>query len=109
MSKPTYTVAEHTLTISGQYGVQIDLEGAAVTHEFTRLPEAEMKTDGAAIGTIQKGTFQLNGTKVYLNIMDTNASDYLLIRDGEGYGYYIVCETPEETEALYEEIMDQVG
>jgi flagellar basal body-associated protein FliL len=101
---PTYTVADHTLTISGQYGAVIDLEGADAALESGGLPETETRTNGAAIGSIAKGYYRLDGAEVYLNVMDTAASEYIRITDRSGYKFYIICATPEETAALYAQI-----
>lgn len=109
MATPTYTVDGRTLTISGQFGVELNLEGTSVTHVFARLPEIETRTNGAAVGTVKKGTFKINGAKAYMNVMDENAADYILITDQDGYAYYIACETTEETDALYDQITAALG
>lgn len=103
-SKPSYTFSGNNLTISGQYGVTINLSGATVTHELTPVPTTETKTNGAAIGTIEKGYFKISGSEVYLNVMDENASSYILIISKSGSKYYINCASSEETNNLYNEI-----
>ncbi len=107
-AKPTYTFSGNELTVSGQYQVTIDLSGANISHELSRIPSPETRTNGAAIGGIQKGYFRLDGLKVYLNIMDNTAENYILIIDRNNGRYYINCKTPEETNALYEEIASRV-
>jgi hypothetical protein len=69
----------------------------------------EEHTNGAAIGYIEKGYFIMSGSKVYLNVMDEYASNYILITDRNGSKYYINCSSPEETTNLYNEILAQKG
>ncbi|HOP12093.1 MAG TPA: hypothetical protein PK629_11455 [Oscillospiraceae bacterium] len=104
-AKPSYTFEGSIMTISGQFGKDIDLSGAAVTQETTQLPAIETRTNGAAIGNILKGQFKMNGQSVYLNVMDKTASGYILITAADGSLYYINCETPIETAALYQEVL----
>jgi len=102
---PSYTFTENVLNVSGQFGTDINLGGASVSRETTRLPEPETRTNGAAISNILKGQFKLNGEKVYLNIMDKTAASYILITANDGSKSYINCATAEETSALYQEIL----
>lgn len=104
-TEPAYTFSDHTLTISGQYGVSVDLEGADVTLEPSQMPAMEARTNGAAIGEIEKGYFRIGDSKVYLNVMNKSSLGYILITDKNGSQFYIVCATAEETSALYEEII----
>lgn len=106
-SKPSYSVSNNSLTIQGQYGVKIDLSGAAVAHILSQVPATETKTNGAAIGNIKKGYFKISGTEVYLNVMDENESDYILITGRDGSKYFINCSTSEETNNLYNEISNK--
>lgn len=108
-AKPEYTFTENVLNISGQFGADISLSDVEVRQETTLLPEPESKTNGAGIGNIYKGQFKLNGEKVYLNIMDKTAASYILITANDGSKYYINCATPEETSALYQEILMHVS
>jgi hypothetical protein len=104
-AKPAYTFNGSVMNISGQFGIDIDLSGASVTQETTLLPKPESKTNGAGIGNIYKGNFQLNGEKVYLNIIDKTVASYILITSNDGSKYYINCATLVETSALYQEIL----
>jgi hypothetical protein len=103
-AKPTYSFSNNSLIITGQYGVEIDLSETTLIHQLSLLPPTEAKTNGAAIGEIKRGYFKINGSKVYLNIMDKSASNYILITDKDGSKYYINCASPEETNNLYNEI-----
>jgi len=108
-AKPTYTFSGNELTISGLYHVTIDLTDAAVSHELSRIPTLELRTNGSSIGAIKKGYYRLDGAKVYLNIMDDSAEDYILITDQNGDQYYVNCKTTGETDDLYDEILSQIG
>ncbi len=103
-AKPTYSFSNSNLVISGQFGVTIDLSGATVIQEHSQVPTTETKTNGAAIGNIEKGYFKIVGTKVYRNVMDKSISNYILITDKNGSKYYINCASSEETDNLYIEI-----
>jgi len=103
-AKPTYSFSSNKLIISGQYGVKINLSGATVTHVLSRVPATPIHTNGAAIGNIEKGYFKLESLDVYLNVMDENALNYILITDSNGSEYYINCTSPLETNNLYNEI-----
>ena len=103
-AKPTYSFSSNKLIISGQYGVKINLSGATVTHVLSRVPATPIHTNGAAIGNIEKGYFKLESLDVYLNVMDENALNYILITDSNGSEYYINCASPVETNNLYNEI-----
>ena len=104
LAKPPYSFTSNDFIISGQYGVTIHLLGATVTHELNQVPTAETKTNGAAIGKIKKGYFKISGSEVYFNIMDENASNYILITDKNGSKYYINSASSEETTNLYNKI-----
>lgn len=108
-AKPTYSVSKNSLTISGQYGVKIDLSGAAAAHILSQVPATETKTNGASIGNIEKGYFKISGTEVYCNVMDKNQSDYILITGKDGSKYYINCSTSVETNNLYNQISSKSG
>jgi len=106
---PDYTFSGNTLTISGMFGTDIDLTDATVTHELTVIPDPGTRTNGAAVGNILKGSFKMDGEKVYLNIMDKTAASYILITDSDGAQYYVNCKTIADTAALYQEIMTHVS
>lgn len=108
-TKPSYSFSGNDLTISGQYGVKINLSGATVTHEKRQVSATPIHTNGAAIGKIEKGYFKLGSLDVYLNIMDINASDYILINDTNDSKYYINCASPKKTSNLYNEISEHDG
>lgn len=107
-AKPTYSFSNNDLIISGQYGVKINLSGATVTHEFSQVPATPIHTNGSAIGNIEKGYFKLGSLKVYLNVMDKNALNYILITDSNGSNYYINCTSPVETNNLFDEISKNI-
>lgn len=108
-AKPSYTFSGNELTVSGQYHTAIDLTDAEISHELSRIPSLEARTNGSSIGGIKKGYFRLDGAKVYLNIMDATAENYILITDRNSDRYYINCKTPEETNDFYDEIIGQIG
>jgi hypothetical protein len=108
-AKPTYSFSGNNLTISGQYGVKINLSGATVTHELSQVPATPIHTNGAAIGNIEKGYFKLGSLSVYKNVMDKNASDYILITDNKSSEYYINCASLVETNNLFNEISKHNG
>lgn len=105
-AKPSYSFSGNNLTISGQYGVKINLSGATVIHELSQVPATPIHTNGAAIGRIEKGYFKLDNLDVYLNVMDENTFNYILITDRIGSKYYINCTSSEETNNLYNEISE---
>jgi hypothetical protein len=104
LAKSSYSFANNNLTISGQFGVTINLSGATANHELSKVPTTETKTNGSAIGKIEKGNFKINGSEVYLNVMDKDASGYILITDKQGSKYYINCASSDETTKLYNDI-----
>lgn len=106
---PDYSFSDHIMTVSGMFGTDIDLSDASVMQEFNQVPATETRTNGAAIGNILKGTFMMNGEKVYLNVMDKTASCYILIVDKDGANYYLNCLTVIETDDLYQEIMTNLS
>lgn len=106
-AKPSYTFSGNHLTISGQYGVTINLSEASAVHELSQVPATERKTNGAAIGKVEKGYFRISGSDVYLNVMDENASNYILITDKGGAKYYINCASSDETNNLYNKISEK--
>lgn len=105
LAKPSYSFANNNFTISGQYGVTINLSGATVNHELSQVPTTEMKTNGSGIGKVEKGYFKISGSEVYCNVMDKDASGYILITDKQGSKYYINCASSEETTDLYNKIV----
>jgi len=106
---PSYTFNGSVMTISGQFGTDIDLAGAAASLEETPIRDPETRTNGAAIGNIRKGRFQMNGESVYLNIMDKTAPSYILITAADGSKYYINCASLDDSSALYQEILAHVS
>lgn len=107
-ARPSYSFLKNEFTVSGQYGVKINLLGATVRHELAQVPTAQTRTNGAAIGKIEKGYFKISGSEVYMNIMDEDTSNYILIMEKNGAKYYINCVSFKETNRLYDKIMYQM-
>ena len=103
-AKPSYSFSGNNLSISGQYDVKINLSGAAAAHLLHQVPATPVHTNGAAIGSTEKGYFTLSDSTVYLNIMDENTQDYILITDRGGSKYYINCASPKETDELFKKV-----
>lgn len=106
-AKPSYLFLKNEFTLSGQYGVKINLLGATIRHELEEVPTTQTRTNGAAIGKIEKGYFKISGSEVYMNIMDEYTSNYILITEKNGRKYYINCVSSEETTRLYDKIIHQ--
>lgn len=97
-------VADKTLTISGSYGISIPLQNINRVERVESLPAIKMKTNGFAMGNMQKGHFQvdkLGSCRLFLN---THQGPFLIIYTEGNTPVIINRNNADEINALYNQI-----
>lgn len=108
-SKPAaYSIEDGGLIISCSFGVSVpldEIEGLTLTET---APEIASRTNGAGIGSMQKGEYRLaDGSDARL-YADTSLPLFIRFTQGDRV-YYLNAENTEATQALYDEITAALG
>jgi hypothetical protein len=106
---PSVTLQDHTLEISGMYGVKIPTNEITSIELMDQLPDVLVKTNGFNFANTLKGNFRLEGIgkgKLFIQKdmppfvkVDLKASGFLMIN----------CEDPDKTRELYNELQSQIS
>jgi hypothetical protein len=107
-SKPSpFEVSSGNLIIGGSFGITVpvsDVTGLDITEA---PPEIETKTNGSGLGSMYKGEFELkDGTKARLYI-DASKPPFIIFKNGDTV-FYLNSGTPEETQALYQKLSEEL-
>jgi len=104
---PVYTINDTTLKISAQFGESVPLSDITGVGLSSVMPGNLLKTDGAAIGTVLRGTFQSDSGSVKIYV-DTSKPPFIYITTKNGL-VIINDQTAEKTQALYRELRDKIS
>ena len=104
--QPTkFNVDSEQFTISGMYGDEISWEQISNIQLVNELPKIAIRSNGASFGSIQKGNFKFkNGEKAKL-FVDRSVPAFITFT-WNGELYYLNKSTVEETEKLFEDMMN---
>jgi hypothetical protein len=107
-SKPSpFEVSSGDLVIGGSFGVTVPLADITDLDLTDVPPEIKTKTNGAGLGSMYKGEFVLmDGKKARLYI-DASQPPFIIFRDGDTV-FYLNSGTPEETQALYQKLSEEL-
>ncbi len=103
-----YQIEDGQLAITCSFGVSVplnEIEGLTLTEA---APEIKTKTNGAGIGSMQKGEYLLtdgSSARLYIN---TDVPLYIRFTQGDTV-YYLNAENSEATQALYDELTAAIG
>jgi hypothetical protein len=81
-------VTGSTMEISGLYGEKLELNDILSIELVQHVPPIKMKTNGFALGTINKGYFKTVDGQVVKLIMNSNATPCILILKSDGKRIY---------------------
>jgi hypothetical protein len=108
-SKPSsFELKDGNLVIGGSFGVSVPLSGISGLGLADIPPKIETKTDGAGLGTVYKGEFTLDGGVKARLYYDALKPPFITFSSG-GTVFYINAATPEETQALYQQLEDALN
>ena len=104
--QPTqFNVDSEQFTISGMYGDTISWNEISNIQLVNDLPEIAVRSNGTSIGSIRKGNFKFkNGENAKL-FVDRSIPAFITFT-WNGELYYLNKSTVEETEKLFEDMMD---
>ena len=104
--QPTkFNVESEAFEISGMYGDKISWEEISEIQLVNELPEIAIRSNGTSIGSIRKGNFKFkNGEKAKL-FVDRSVPAFITFTWNDEL-YYLNKSTVEETEKLFEDMMD---
>ena len=103
-----YRIEDSQLVISCSFGVSVpldEIEGLTLTEA---APEIETKTNGAGIGSMHKGEYRLTDDNPARLYIDTSTPPFIRFTQGDTV-FYLNAESPEATQALYDEILAALG
>lgn len=102
-SQPTeYTISNGTLTISSMYSETVNLSDITGVDLKEAMPDHLYKTNGFDLGTILKGRFA-SGEANYTLFVDTAKPPFIYLSTSAGI-VILNGQTPDETEALYDQL-----
>ena len=104
--RPTrITVGEGTIKISGMYGREIPISNIVSIEMLDEMPPIRQRINGSDAGKRLKGHFLLkNGEKCLVFIR--KQAPYIEMRTADNL-YYLNADSKEETDQLYQEIIEQ--
>ena len=104
--QPTkFNVESEAFEISGMYGDKISWEEISEIQLVNELPEIAIRSNGTSIGSIRKGNFKFkNGEKAKL-FVDRSVPAFITFTWNDEL-YYLNKSTVDETENLFEDMMD---
>lgn len=108
-SKPAvYEINNEELIITCSFGVSVPLEDITSLELTQDAPQIATKTNGAGIGSMQKGEYQLqDGSKARLYI-DDEMPPFIRFMQGDTV-FYLNSDSPEATQALFDELHAAIG
>ena len=99
---PTYTIADGSLTITSQYGTRIPLADIRKIERLEVMPKLLAKTNGFDMDAIRKGRFRTADGDATL-FVDLHVPPFLRLTTTNDV-FILNGETPEKTEALYQDL-----
>jgi hypothetical protein len=103
-----YQFEDGKLTISCSFGVSVpldEIEGLTLTET---APQIETKTNGAGIGSMQKGEYRLSDGSDARLYIDTSVPLFISFLQGNTV-YYLNAESIDATQILYDKIATALG
>jgi|GEM_PF-2160162 hypothetical protein len=104
---PDVQVEGDTIQVSGLYKRDIQLEDAEDVSLQEELPQIQDQANGLSIGNTLRGTFRIEGGELSTMFVQKNTPPFIHIRTGERL-FVINFRDSQETEDLYEEIMEEL-
>ena len=103
-SKPAaFEIKDGNLVITCAFGASVPLSEITSLELTDTAPDIKTKTNGAGIGSMQKGEYLLaDGSKARLYV-DTSASDFIRFVQGDTV-FYINSDSAEATQSLFAEL-----
>jgi len=105
-SKPsTFELEDGNLVIGGSFGVTVpvtEISGLTLTET---APVITYKKNGSGVGTVYKGEFRLEGDVPARIYADTAKPPFVTFTH-DGTAFYLNLATADETQALYQRILD---
>jgi len=108
-SKPAaYEIKDDELVITCSFGVSVPLDQITSLELTEDAPQIATKTNGAGIGSMHKGEYQLqDGSKARLYI-DDEMPPFIRFIQGDTV-FYLNSDSQEATQALFDTLSDAVG
>ncbi len=108
-SKPAvYEIKDEELIITCSFGVSVPLEDITSLELTKDGPQIATKTNGAGIGSMQKGEYLLtDGSKARLYI-DDEMPPFIRFMQGDTV-FYLNSDSKEATQALFDELQAAIG
>jgi hypothetical protein len=108
-SKPAaYEIKDGELVITCSFGVSVPLNEITSLELTEDAPQIATKTNGAGIGSMQKGEYKLqDGSKARLYI-DDEMPPFIRFVQGDTI-FYLNSDSPEATQTLFDELSAAVG
>lgn len=96
-------VKDGSLKISGSFGVTVPVSEITALEMKDTLPAISRKTNGSGLGKVFKGEFTLAGDIKSRLYVDASKPPFVSFMQG-GLVFYVNCDTPEKTQALYDQL-----
>ncbi len=97
------TIENGTITFSGQYGTSYSLSDLSEVQKVDSIPPIGIKVNGAAIGQVKKGDFQVEGFGVCRLYVQSSSGPYLIIKF-KSNTVIINFKDAQKTGALYDSL-----
>lgn len=105
-SKPAqYTIQNGVLNISGMYGEKVNINNISSLELKDTVPEIITRTNGSAIGTMDKGYFKLNDIGDAKLFIDKSKPPFIYIKT-DSKTIILNCKDSKQTEELYSKLDD---
>jgi len=109
MVPPSVTLHDHSLEISGMYGVKIPTDQIASIELIDQLPDVLVKTNGFNFANTLKGNFRLKEIGKGKLFIQKDIPPFVKI-DLKASGYLIInYEDPDTTRELYNNLQHQLS
>lgn len=106
INKPSsFDIKDGDFIIGGSFGVTVPMTGIADLELSDVPPTIVTRTNGSGVGTIYKGEFTLDGNVKSRLYIDASKPPFIIF-NYNGTVFYINLETPEETQTLYEKLLN---
>ena len=101
-------ITDGVLEITGQYGVSSSLEDIEEVRLQEEIPEIGRKVNGAGLGSIRKGDYEVEGMGTCRLFLHAESGPYLYIKT-EGKYLIVNYADAQKTEDAYERLQDQLS
>lgn len=102
-SKTTFT--ENTVEFSGMYGFDLEISNIEDIELADEIPLIMTRTNGFSLGSVKKGTFNLDGFGKSQLLLHSDKPPYLIITKRDGDKIIVNYESLAKTKELYGEII----